>query len=739
MTHASRLLLTIATTAAVVALPVRAAGPSRWETGTSDQWMAGRGDHVAITRDGRLSLGPAVRVLHEDAAPAVWTAITAPDGTVYAGTGNEGQVLALSGDTTRVFWDSDDLQVHALAWHDGALLAATSPDGKIHRVAPDGTATVFFDPEDTYVWALAVDRQQQVYVATGGKGRVYRLPRTGGQPTTIFESAAANVTALLVADNGDVLVGTDSPGRLYRVRAGGSPFALLDGPHSQVQAIRQAADGTIWVLAVSPGASPAAAPAAPATPSSAPVASVSTEVTIVAIGDTASIAGASPSSGATSTASNGVAKGAVYRLGPDGLVEQFWEATGELPYDLLPTSSGRLLVSADNGVVYALDGDPVRTARIAQVPGRQLTRILPRGTGYLLTASNPGKLLELAGTAATKGSYTSDVKDATTGAVWGVLRWEGERPSGSTVTFATRSGNTSTPDETWAPWVQTRDDAGDIRVASPAARYLQWKVDLSGTPVVDHVVLTYLPRNQRPRLTSLTLHAPGVVFQQPYGAQEPPDLAGYQTTTPAPVRDQAIAAATPATATAAAVGRRLFQKGFQTFQWDATDLDRDDLRYRISVRRGGGQPWRDIATDLVGTVFTWDTSQLPDGRYMVRVVASDGRANPSGAALQGEREAGPFTIDNTPPVIRVTEPASKAAAARTTLTFEVIDATSTLDRVDMLLGNGEWRALFPDDGALDSLRERFTVPLTDVGNGPVVLRATDSLANLTTLEVTPRR
>src|SRR5690349_11423472 len=180
MTYRSRVLLTIAAMAVIVSVPVRAAGPSRWEINSSDQWMAGRGEQVAVTRDGRLTLGPAVRVIHEDAAPALWTATTAPDGTLYVGTGNDGQVIAVSGDKTRVFWDSEELQVHALAWQGDALLAGTSPDGKVYRITPDGKATVFFDPEETYVWALAVDRQQQVYVATGGKGRVYRLPKSGG-------------------------------------------------------------------------------------------------------------------------------------------------------------------------------------------------------------------------------------------------------------------------------------------------------------------------------------------------------------------------------------------------------------------------------------------------------------------------------------------------------------------------------------------------------------------------------
>ena len=94
-----------------------------------------------------------------------------------------------------------------------------------------------------------------------------------------------------------------------------------------------------------------------------------------------------------------------------------------------------------------------------------------------------------------------------------------------------------------------------------------------------------------------------------------------------------------------------------------------------------------------------------------------------------------MTVDNTPPSIQVREAAPGAATSSNVLSFDVTDAASTLDRVDVLLGNGQWRPLFPVDGALDGLQERFSVPVTTLGNGPVVLRATDSLANLATYEV----
>ena len=39
---------------------------------------------------------------------------------------------------------------------EGAVNAATSPDGRVYRVTLDGQTSTVFDPDDTYIWALAV-------------------------------------------------------------------------------------------------------------------------------------------------------------------------------------------------------------------------------------------------------------------------------------------------------------------------------------------------------------------------------------------------------------------------------------------------------------------------------------------------------------------------------------------------------------------------------------------------------
>lgn len=738
MTRSARLYLGAAVALAIT-LPLTAASPTRWEISSSDDWLEGRGEQVAVDREGRITLGPTLTETHEDEAPSLWGVIVAPDGRAYTGTGNDGRVVALDGASSRTLFDSDELQVHALAWHDGALLAGSSPDGRVYRIDADGTSRTFFDPEDGYIWALAVGPGNDVYVATGNKARVYRVDAEGGNPRIVFESAAANVTALAVTDD-HLLVGTDNPGRLYRVPFdGGRAFALMDGPHTQVQAIRTLPEGGAFVLAVSPTASTTTTPAR-ASESSTPTASVTTEVSIVAVGDTpvASTTASTTSSASSSTARSSQGKGTVYRLDADGLLETYWDIPGELPFDIAHAPDGGLLLAAEQGALYRIDGDPVRASRLGQTASQQITGIAPRGDGFVLAGSNPGKLYALSATPARSGTYTSSVRDATTGARWGLLQWEGDVTAPARVTFETRSGNTGTPDDTWAEWTAVRDDEGVARVASPAARYLQWRVTLASgeptaAPVIDAVTVTYLGVNRRPRVSSITVHPPGLVFQQPFGTQEPPELAGYHSTTPAPARDHALAAASASTSSTA-VGRRLYQKGFQTLQWNAQDPDDDDLRYRVLVRQVGDDVWQELARDLVDAVYTWDTTRQADGRYFVRVVATDVRANPATAALEGERQQGPFTVDNTPPTI--VQVADKARGPSTTIRLKVTDAHSPLSRVDVLQADGRWMPLFPVDGLLDGHVESFEIERAALTGGPtIVVRAADTLANIATLSL----
>src|SRR5215210_7365538 len=106
-------------TAALVcltALALRAAAPTFWQVSTESEFLKGEVENLSIDTYGRLTLGPMATPVYESSAPFLWTLVTAPDGSLYIGTGNDGEVYRVDpGGKTTMFFDAEELEVHAIA------------------------------------------------------------------------------------------------------------------------------------------------------------------------------------------------------------------------------------------------------------------------------------------------------------------------------------------------------------------------------------------------------------------------------------------------------------------------------------------------------------------------------------------------------------------------------------------------------------------------------------------------
>ena len=82
----------------VAVAAVQAALPTFWQVSTEAEFLEGDVESVSIDVYGRLTLGPATAPLYESSAPFLWTLASAPDGSVFVGSGNEGQVYRVDTD-----------------------------------------------------------------------------------------------------------------------------------------------------------------------------------------------------------------------------------------------------------------------------------------------------------------------------------------------------------------------------------------------------------------------------------------------------------------------------------------------------------------------------------------------------------------------------------------------------------------------------------------------------------------
>ncbi|MDA1093283.1 MAG: WD40 repeat domain-containing protein [Acidobacteria bacterium] len=706
------------------------AAPTFWQVSTQAEFLRGEVDAVSVDADGRLSLGPATDTFFDTSAPVLWSLARATDDALWVGSGNDGRVYRVepSGRGELVF-DADAPDVYALApAPNGDIFAATSPDGVVYRITADGGATPVFEPDETYVWALALAPDGALLVATGAPARIYRVTPGTTESTLVYESDATHVLSLAVEPSGAILAGTESPGQVLRIDPAGRAFVLLDSPHDEIRSLRMQPDGGILVVAVTGGAMPAASSSAPSvgtTTTSTPTASVSVTTTVSAV--VATTSGSPPTSSASPTSSAG-GTGAVYRIAPDGLWDELWSSSTETPYDAVFDGDGGLTVgTGPDGRLYRVTTEPPSTVLLGRAPAKQITRFLRYDDGAIRYATaNPGKVVRLTAAVAERGTYLSEVRDAETVATWGTLSWRGATPGGSRIEISTRSGNTEVPNATWSEWSAPSEDPTGTAIASPNARYLQWRAALiagDAAPSLTSVSAAYLPRNLRPVVTSLTVYPPGSVFQQPFASGDPP-VAGLQV-------DETRTAADAAQG----LGRQGYRKGIQTFVWQASDGNADTLEYALSYRREGESAWHLLQSGMDATVFAWNTALAPDGAYRVKVSASDASANAPALTLVGERESQVFEIDNTAPRIELGPPRGPDGAQR--LSFTVRDDQSSIHRVETWDGGGAWRVVYPNDGIPDGRVEVFDVPLAAISDdaGVLLIRAIDALANSVTVSV----
>ena len=717
---------------AIAVAPLQAAQPQFWKIDGPRPFLEGSLESLSVDSEGRVRLAPRDRARFDPETPYVWCLARDAKGTLYAGTGNDGKVFKIEGGQGALFFDAAELEVHALALGpDGRLYIGTSPDGKVYAVDAQGKAEVFFDPADRYVWALAFDRSGRLYVATGAEGKVHRVDKNG-KPELVLTSSDSNVTALALDGNGNLYAGSSPGGILYRLDAAGKVTVLHDSSFREVKALTLGSDGSLYAALVEGKEAEetprVASPTLPTAATGTPVGEVTVTETFTVMPQAAAAPTPMPPP-KMETSRPGSLKGALLRVGPDGEADILWSSSEEMPFAVAATREGVVIATGNKGHLYRVKDDRSWTM-LATLPAQQATALATGDQGDLVAATaNPGRVHALEGAGSDQGSFLSKTQDTETVSRWGRLRFDAQIPPGTEVKIQTRSGNTSTPDSTWSDWSPALSHSDGETVTSSGARFLQVKAVLQGsagrTPVLESIAIAYLQRNLRPRVGSIVVHAPGEVFQKPISITGEAEILGYDPQGP-DLRAQALAAKSglpPATA----YSRKMYQKSLQTFSWKADDANGDTLLYDVDYRLLAETRFKPLRKGLTEPVLAWDTTTVPNGRYLIRITARDSPSNPDELALAASEESRTFEVDNTPPLVT----ASLLQAAPPRIRAVAKDDSSPLRRAEFSVDGGRWQEILPKDGINDGLEESYEFAVTGLGPGPhvVVIRATDLLGN----------
>ncbi|HEX6284578.1 MAG TPA: hypothetical protein VFZ71_06875, partial [Pyrinomonadaceae bacterium] len=719
----------------VAFIGVRAGQPTLWETSGRAELLKGDARGVSISDTGVVMLAPKLTEVFNTQQTYVWSTAVDNQGNVYLGTGHDGKTFKITPNGSgALLYDAAELDVTALAiGRDGAVFAGTSPDGKVYRIAADGKAEVYFDPADKYIWSLAVMPDGSLAVGTGDSGKLYRVRTAGATPeaSLLVNTNQTHVISLAVTAQGDLIAGTDSGGIVLRVSPEGKTFALFDTQLREIHALAPAADGSIYALALSDAASASRGPTAPVVTSAQPAegGTPTTSVTITAL-EEAGLAVQQPTPvRSRNDVSN--ARSAVFRILPDGATDVVWSSPSVTAFAIASAlQPGSVLIgTADKGRIYSVTNDG-RDTLLLQSPEGQISSLLVKNNQVYAASSNQGKLFRFGNELISEGTYESPVRDAKLTASWGRIWWRG----GGAVEVQTRTGNGERPDATWSDWSAPYRDPDGNQITSPRARFIQWRATVrsgatSSTPAwIEDVSVAYLPRNVAPEVLAINVLPIGVGLQQMAQVAVDPNVesSGLDPSLFGPV--------------APVPPRRFYQRGARSFQWQAEDRNSDTLEYAIYYRALNEQTFRLLKDKLRENFYTIDGAALADGRYVIKVIASDAPDNPPGQKLTGERLSEPVDIDNTPPVVKVMgQPQITRDSVR--VVFTVADATGKIRKADASIDGAAWLPVFPDDGIADSGNEVYSVDFGGLAPGEhtISLRSFDSSGNVGTLSVTIKR
>jgi hypothetical protein len=425
----------------------------------------------------------------------------------------------------------------------------------------------------------------------------------------------------------------------------------------------------------------------------------------------------------------------IYRIAPDGAPSRLWTSHEDLVYALGFDQHGRLLAGTGNrGHIFAINGVDDFTDLIKASVTQITAFAAAPGGGLYASGSNLGKIFLLGPGPESEGTYESDVFDAHIFSLWGRATI---RSAGNVELYA-RSGNVDNPDRDWSRW--TRIDLASATGAElkvPPARFVQWKSVLhAGNPAprVDDVLLNYLPKNVAPEIDEITVQ-PGYHYQPiPHVTGTEPPAPGQPRFDPPP----------PAVRDRDSIGIR----------WMAHDDNDDQLVYSVYYRGDGESRWLLLKNNLSDHYYSFDASLLPDGGYIVKVIASDAPSHSPGEALYAERVSSRFEVDTTAPVIDNLAATfdDKQIGKQIHVRFRASDSFSPIKRAEYSLDGGDWQFVEPVGQLSDSKTEdydfRLAVPQPEVAPAPmagntandhvVVVRAYDRFDNLATAKTVIR-
>ena len=632
----------------------------------------------------------------------------------------------------------------------GNVYLGTGGDGKIFKLDASGKGTQFADLAELNVSALAIGTRGEIFAATLPDGKVYQIGASG-TPTVYFDPKEKYIWSLAALPDGSLAVGTGENGKIYKVRAANAAAeASLLFDTSETHIISLAADkaGNLYagtdsnglVLRFGADGKPFGVLDSPLREIHELAVGPDGSVYVLALGESVSTPKAAdattPATPATENKTVTVEKSSATPT----------ETTVKSRYDLTNAKSAVYRILSDGGSDIIWNSPNISAFAIYAHQ---------TGSGVLIGTSDKGRIYNVTNDGRETLVLQTDEGQISTIKSAGQKLYATSSNQGKLYNFGAEANAEGTYESavldakavsTWGRvwWaasgnVQLQTRSGNTE--KPNETWSAWSsayTDAKGaqiaSPKSKYIQWRAVLRGEASLSEVNVSFLPRNIAPEILSIQVLPTNIGLAANPPVQLDPNIeLSGLDPAlfgVVVPPSSARRVYQRGAKSLQWTAEDRNGDKLVYDVFYKEASEANFKLLKENQPDTFFTIDGQSLADGRYVFRIVAKDSISNPAGQSLSGEKSSEPFDIDNTAPTVSVVT-APRISEDRARMTFEAAETSSYLNRAEFSVNGGEWQEVYADDGISDGQRERYTVeiPVRAAGEYTVTLRVFDANGN----------
>jgi hypothetical protein len=181
-----------------------------------------------------------------------------------------------------------------------------------------------------------------------------------------------------------------------------------------------------------------------------------------------------------------------------------------------------------------------------------------------------------------------------------------------------------------------------------------------------------------------------------------------------------------------------YAKGSLGARWKASDANGDALEFKLEIRGVEERDWKPLKAELEENRYSWDSDRFADGRYVLRVTASDQRDNFPGQGLTAQAQSEPFVMDNTPP--EIADLTGRVEGGKLVIRFRASDALSPLASAEYSVNGGDWVSVPPTTRMTDSLSHDYSAEAAKpaVAEAVVAVKVADEFDNVAVRKIVVR-